>query len=844
MSSDLTLTPIRDSHCTLCPLGGMASSERDVCRVESKDTPYLIVVKNPPSEKMKREIFTYLEEVGFNPEDFSFSAAVKCRVWDANITKTMTKTCSTNYLSEEIKRHKYKWVIAFGNEALQATTGKAQVTKYRAQVHPSIHRAETKVFPTIAPGAVSRNPGQRSSFIADLTYFRTLSEDAGGTSKRLPDRIRTITSTTGLKALRDDLLTCEGYAFDIETNGFNEYEADSEMVSLALSTWDKGATEPQRCYAIPLSHPGSAFVGNWRKVLETLGKYMGVPKKRVAHNGKFDLRWLHEFGCSFDLTFDTMLAAHLLDENRAKGLKPLARSLLNVPPWEMETKALQYEPIKKVLKYNALDTWYTAHLYFIFRDQLVNERPRLGKLMQLMSVPASNIFTEIERKGIWVDREILQTNAKIAEETLADIDGKLMAHVPPRDEWPDNLKEVNFNASNFARWLLFEHLGLPVIARGKDKEDGSPGNPSMAEGVLQMLNKRHPHEVLDLLLKRVKWQKFSSSFFSSYLDQIDDNDRIHTTFKLTGTVTGRLSSGKGDADKVTGRVSNRGVNLQQVPRDKFVKGIFGGAPGSVFLECDYSQIELRVAAAIAREPTMISLYQQGEDIHTATAMKMTGKPASQVTGDERKKAKPVNFGFLYGMSANTFVDTAWNNYGVEVTPHEAEVFRRAYFEQFPELLTWHRRQRQLAQKFGRVESPLGRVRHLPDIYSPDRKVAAEAGRQAINSPVQSFASDLAILALVNITRDFKRKGLKAFSVGAVHDALNFEVPEDEVRVAAPLIKYHMENVPLMKHFGYHMPVPILGDVALSRYWGDKEEVPEDILLDEGKFDKWLKSHGL
>src|SRR5699024_2845045 len=199
---------------------------------------------------------------------------------------------------------------------------------------------------------------------------------------------------------------------------------------------------------------------------------------------------------------------------------------------------------------------------------------------------------------------------------------------------------------------------------------------------------RYPHEVLDLLLSRVKWQKFSSSFFSSYLDQIDDNDRIHTTFKLTGTVTGRLSSGKGDADKVTGRVSNRGVNLQQVPRDKFVKGIFGGAPGSVFLECDYSQIELRVAAAIAREPTMMSLYQQGEDIHMATAMKMTGKPASQVTGDERKKAKPVNFGFLYGMSAKDRKSTRLNSSHVSITPHEAEVFRRAYFEQFPELLTW------------------------------------------------------------------------------------------------------------------------------------------------------------
>lgn len=843
MSSNLSLTPIRDSNCTLCPLGAAASSERDVCRVESTDTPYLIVVKNPPSQGMKDEILAYLEEVGFTRTDFSFTSAAKCRVWDMNVTKGMVKTCSSEYLTQEIDRYEYKWILALGNEALQATTGKAQVTKYRAQAQPSPHRPATRVFPTIAPGAVRRNPGQREGFIADLTYFRTLSESAGGTSKRLPDRVRIITSLSGLETLRDDLQTCDGYAFDIETNGFNEYEADSEIVSLALSTWDEGATEPQRCYALPLSHPGSPFEKNWQKVVESIGRYLGIPKRRVAANGKFDLRWLHQFGAHFELTFDTMLAAHLLDENRAKGLKPLARSLLGVPPWDMEVKNLQAEPLKKVLKYNALDTWYTAHLYFIFREQL-KERPRLANLFLRMSIPASNIFTEIERKGIWVDREILQTNAKIARETLEGIDNELMKHVPPKDVWPSNIKEVNFNASNFARWFLFEHLGLPILARGKEKEDGSPGAPSMAEGILQMLNKHHPHDVLTLLLSRVKWQKFSSSFFSSYLEQIDDNDRIHTTFKLTGTVTGRLSSGKGDADKVTGRVSNRGVNLQQVPRDKFVKGIFGGAPGHVFLECDYSQIELRVAAAIAREPTMMSLYQQGADIHTATAMQMTGKPASRITADERKKAKPVNFGFLYGMSANTFVDTAWNNYGVEVTPHEADVFRRAYFQQFPKLLDWHRRQRELARKYGRVESPLGRVRHLPDVYSPDRKVAAEAERQAVNSPVQSFASDLAILALVNITRDLKRRNLKAFSVGAVHDALNFEVPEDEVRIVAPLIKWHMENVPLRKHFNYHMPVPIVGDIALSRYWGDKAEVPPEIVTDPKQFNKWLKEHGL
>lgn len=833
---------IRDSNCTMCPLGGLASSEKDVCLVTSEPTPYLIVTKNPASQKMKDEILSYLTGVGFMAEQFSFTSAVKCRVWDANITKTMTKTCSSEYLAQEIQLHKYRWVIAFGNEALQATTGKAQVTKYRAQVHPCSFRGETKVFPTIAPGAVSRNPGQRDGFIADLTYFRTLSEASGGTSKRLPERIRTITSPAGVRTLMDDLKTCEGYAFDIETNGFNEYEADSKIVSLALSVWDAGSVEPQRCYAIPLYHPSSPWKDKWQKLLKILAPYLDMPKKKVAHNGKFDLRWLHQFGVNFDLTYDTMLAAHLLDENQAKGLKPLARSKLNVPPWEIETKALLEEKLSTVLKYNALDTWYTAMLYFLFRKEMVEEHPRLAKLMLRMIVPASNIFTEIERRGIWVDRDILQTNAKIAQETLAEIDEELMTFVPPQDEWPENLKAVNFNASNFARWFLFEYLELPVLARGKDKEDGSPGNPSMAEGVLQMLNKRHPHRVLDLLLTRVKWQKFTSSFFASYLEQIDDNDRIHTTFKLTGTVTGRLSSGKGDADKVTGRVSNRGVNLQQVPRDKFVKGVFGGPPGSVFLECDYSQVELRVAAFLAKEPTMISLYQQGEDIHMATAMKMTGKPASQVTKDERKKAKPVNFGFLYGMSANTFVDTAWNNYGVEVTPHEAEVFRRAYFDQFPVLLEWHARQRQIVKKFGRVESPFGRIRHLPDVYSPDRKVSAEAERQAINSPVQSFASDLAIMALVQIDKHFKRIGLKAHSVGAVHDALNFEVPEDELRVAAPLIKYHMENVPIERWFGVHMTVPIVGDVALSKQWGDKIEVPAEIVTSESAFDSWLKTN--
>lgn len=831
---------IRDSSCILCPLSE-GLEQGSICQTYKgpSDASILIVTKTPLGVQALLDLKGYLTAAGMPEKVLAFTSVIKCRNFERDPRKGDYKVCADTYLSQEIDELQPTWILALGNEALTALTGKAQVTKYRTQVFD--HPSGAKVFPTISPSAVKRNPGQKAGFEADLrlAYGLMVGDDF---SDMKPKQFTAVTTTARIKEFIEDLKTCGGYSFDIESNGFNEYEPDSKMITLGFATWDEGANAPQRVWVIPLYHESSPFKDNWQKVLKVITPALKLPKKRVAHNGKFDLRWMQQFGVDIDLTFDTMLAAHLLDENRPKGLKPLAQSMLGVPAWDISVKNLLDEPLAPTIRYNGLDAWYTAHLYFRLLDQL-KQRPRLYSIMGRLMVPASNVFTEIERRGIWVDRERLQTNAKIAKETLDDIDAQLMTYVPSQELWPANIKEVNFNASNFARWWLFTYLELPVLERGKTKEDGSPGAPSMAEGVLQKLQKYHPHPVLDLLLERVKWQKYHSSFFTAYLEQIDENDRIHTTFKLNGTVTGRLSSGKGDADKVTGRVNNRGVNLQQVPRDPFVKGVFGGGPGNVFLECDYSQIELRVAAFIARERTMISLYQNNQDIHMATAMQMTGKPASQVTKEERKKAKPVNFGFLYGMMAPTFITTAWNNYGVEVTEAESVKFRKAFFTQFPLLAEWHQRQKRLARKYKRVESPIGRVRHLPDIDSPDRQVKNEAERQAINSPVQSLASDMAVAALVTITRELKKRGLKARSVGTVHDAINFEVPIDELEVVGPLIKYHMENVPFKEWFGLDMDIPIVGDVALSRSWGDKEEIDGEIITDPTAWKKWLADRG-
>ena len=333
--------------------------------------------------------------------------------------------------------------------------------------------------------------------------------------------------------------------------------------------------------------------------------------------------------------------------------------------------------------------------------------------------------------------------------------------------------------------------------------------------------------MVDLLLERSKWQKYCSSFLTSYDELADLNDRIHTVFKLAGTVTGRLSSGKEDAEKLTAQKNVRGVNIQQVPRDNFIRGMFGAAPGYTFVEADFSQVELRVVAFLSRDKTMMHLYQTGQDIHLATASNVLGIPMSQVTKDDRKKAKAVNFGFVYGMGWRKFILTAFSKYELTFTEEEAQQIRRLFFEQFSGLFPWHSRQRRLVNQYGRVQSPLGRIRHLPDIYSGDQGVRAEAERQAINSPVQSFASDMTMLSMLEIHKQFESLDLEGHIIGTVHDALLFEVKNDQVGQCLPIIKDTMENLPLERKFGVVLDVPIISDLKVGTHWGDARELTPD-----------------
>ncbi|WKW84839.1 DNA polymerase I [Gordonia phage Jamzy] len=746
-------------------------------------------------------------------------------------TKTMLKQLREDF---DAQTYDVDGILALGNEALFVLTGQSQIMKRRG-TELSWHNLP--LIATVSPAAVERNPSQAGLLTADVAALLRYVSGAKPKEGVLPTKVRAVTSKQALSDLLSELRSADAVAFDLETTGFDEFAEGAAIVCMSVSlTRTNQPRSADTCWAIPLAHRASVWSTRWKTVLRKVSEVMREVPIRIAHNGKFDCRWLVHFDAPVPCNFDTMLAAHQLDENRPKGLKPLARILLDAPEWDIHIKGSSkipwYErvPFRDTMKYCALDTWHTLGLYHLFARELEDEQnERKKRLFYRLIMPASQSLVHIERRGVYVDRMKLRDSTMIVRDTLRRIEDQLNTYVPIEAPYP-----INWNTSNFLRWFMFEYLKHEPLLYGKT------GAPSLNESTMAHLAESGS-PVATLLLERVKWNKFQSAFINPYNELITPDSRLRTTFKVSGTVTGRLSSGKADPDKVTGIAASkmRGVNLQQVPRDPVIRGVFGAAPGWTFVEADYSQVELRIAAELADERTMLSLYSRGEDIHMAMAMRMTGKPASAVTKEERKKAKAVNFGFLYGMGAKKFVTTAYDNYGVHVTEYDAQEFRKAFFEQFPGLIPWHARQRRLAHKYKRVQSPFGRVRHLPNIDSLDPGVVAENERQAINSPVQATASDMCLASLVVLDRMFRKRGMKAAPIGTVHDAINFEVPDHELPVALPLIKHAMENLNTTRMFGYSLRVPIVADVAIGSHWGTKTEIPGDIVSSPTELRQWL-----
>lgn len=295
---------------------------------------------------------------------------------------------------------------------------------------------------------------------------------------------------------------------------------------------------------------------------------------------------------------------------------------------------------------------------------------------------------------------------------------------------------------------------------------------------------------------------------------------VRPTYSLWTTVTGRTASENPNGQNY----------IKRGPRAKAYREVFVAVPGYVVVEADYSQAELRIVADMANEPTMLEVYRSGGDIHVTTALIVLGITIDQfhlLPKDEQKlarqKAKAVNFGFVYGMGWRKFIGYAKTQYGVEFTEREAQRIREAYFQLYAMLQPWHEAMRQFASQHLMVRSYSGRIRHLPMIRSEDEGVQQEAGRQAINSPVQGFASDLGLIAVSRLQADIEPKYLQP--IAFVHDALYCYAPEKYALWAAETLKHYMETNPLEEMFGRRMRVPILADVTIGHSFGDTHELP-------------------
>jgi DNA polymerase-1 len=733
-----------------------------------------------------------LSQAGLDREDVYVTNVVKCRPPDNRRPNRMEWEACRKYLEREAKAVSPNYVLLLGNAALQAVARKSGITTKRGirldVKDPAWAGAE--VMATIHPAYVLRNPGQGTVFAEDIRRFVRLIR---GEFQVVPVKQILVRTTRGLKYVRDLLLRAPDgtvVSYDVENRG-RPWESEWDIVCLGVSI-DGGTS-----YIIPLSHPESPFQNHWREVLHYLKPALGrIGLKLVAQNGKHDNLQLAGANVFLHHRFDIMLAAHLLDENRPKNLGFLSQSILGADVYkgtvELKPDKIMSEPLKKIAQYNGNDVAYTHQIYPHLRKELVAQ-PRLARLFQKLMMPASEVIQEVEMAGWYVDKDRLWARINQLQGEIDERKAILYEHLPRKMQVTDRGEAFNFNSTQqLGRWL-FSKRGLAL----SPLEYTATGNPSTREAVL--LHYRNHPAIKALLEYRTLELKWMRTYLLPWSMRLDSKSRLHTVYKLYGTVTGRLSG-----------------DMQQVPRDSFVRGVFGAPPGWYFGQLDYSQIELRIAAHCSRERRMLRAFKIGEDLHLVTASNLTGKPGSAVSKEERKKAKAVNFGFLYGMYPRKFQQYAFESFGVDVTIDEAELARRQYFETFPGLIPWHERQTRVANNLHYVTSPLGRVRHLPDILSSDSAVRKEAERQAINSPVQATASDLMLFSMVKLRDELNPQ--EAFLVGTLHDAIFLQVREDKAKEVMALAKQVMENLPLKKTFGLDLTVPVVADAEYSQHW--------------------------
>lgn len=751
---------------------------------------------------------------------------VKCRP-PKNRTPTAAeiKACRP-YLEEEISKLDPGYVITAGVPATKTLfRGKAKINQFHGEIikNPKVPYIGMPVF---HPAYTLRDPSKLPAFQDDIARLARLV--SGGLRD---DTVNwSVVRKGNLDTFIREFEAAPRFAFDCETSGLFPFDPQGYITAIGIAFDHKTWVIPGFMHPEYQQFSHSPFVhGNALRRLMQLLFFIAHRdnKQTFAQNGKFDNKWMRcKFGGSFHLTFDIMLAHHVLDENLSHDLSTMVRSFLDEPEYDIPLGDKQGKSKKPMLnyKYCAQDATYTLRLGLLFENML-REEPELHRLFWKLTMPGARAMEDAEMEGLTIDED---ARKEIGLELLSK-------KIRVREELNEMAGEVvNWDSPAQVGKFLYKDRKYRCKIFTKKKQ------PSTSEEALLALGN------IPEAQKILEYRK-AGKFFNTYIkgwEKYRVGNKYYFDYKVHGTVTGRYSS-----------------PLHPIPRDGSIRNLVTAPPGWTFVAMDVATAEMRVAAHLSRDPEMRDCFIRGDDIHWLTmienlrisqqsewtdlvfetAEKLTGKEYAYYTGaldvmlkagpkkciavepkwyEARTRAKAINFGFIYGMHENKFIQQARKDYGWEPSMQEAKNARRAYFRLYSRLEDWHKRTKRLARSNSHVRCLTGRLRRLPGLHSKDKKVRAESERQAINSGVQALIGDYKAMILVEIHQTFKRNQVRL--VGEHHDAVLTIVKNECLDECVPQLLKIAERPALMDTFKIKLSVPMEGEAELGP-WGKGEK---------------------
>jgi DNA polymerase-1 len=618
---------------------------------------------------------------------------------------------------------------------------------------------------------------------------------AASASKIDRSRYETVTTLERLERYVARAREAGVVAIDTETNALDAMACGLIGVSLAVA-------DNEACY-VPIDHRGGDNLFGGGRIegqlaredvvarLKPLFEDQGVLK--VGQNLKYDLVVLTRCGIDVHPVEDTMLISYVLDAGRgAHGMDDLSERWLGhktitfkeVTTGQKGTKDFSLVPIPEATAYAAEDADVTLRLWKVLKPRLVAER--MTAIYETLERPLVPVLARMEANGILIDRQILSRLSGDFAQRMAAMEDEIQSLAG---------EKINIGSPKQLGDLLFGKMGLPGATKT------ATGQWSTRASLLEEL----AEEGHELPRRIVDWRQISK-LKSTYTDALPtylnkDTGRVHTSYALAATTTGRLSSSD--------------PNLQNIPirteEGRRIRRAFIAAPGTKLVSADYSQIELRILAHMADIPALKQAFADGIDIHALTASEMFGVPVEGMPSDVRRRAKAINFGIIYGISAFGLANQ------LAIPREEAGAYIRKYFERFPGIRDYMDRMKKLCRDQGYVTTLFGRKCHYPAIASKNPSERAFVERQAINAPIQGTAADIIRRAMTRMEGALKEARLNARMLLQVHDELVFEVPESEVEATLPVIRKVMEHSSLP---ALQLSVPLAVDAKAADNWDE------------------------